>query len=530
MAIDFPPPLPPQQGELQQLQQNPEATAISFKEYRIHWLGAKPLSDSQMQHAVDNKDTLSDAVRGLAAALYAAGYPASRLSYALSGQDLYVLATIGKVSTVAMDPPIAPYFRGLAGADPLTDDALERRRVLASIHADRAGIAATPSFAPGVSVVPVSDGSSATPSAPLSSDYTMSLMPNPGEAPDQDRFRLEFGNPGNRFVGRYFADLDVRAGTGDGDEFRSFSRFGIHGLNTSSDDDSRSGTYGEQNLGWNRVTPFGIFGIGGRYAYYGLQESPIVPMPVTGLIRSGEAYWLFPLFANINSRTTITAKVDRIGKTTDLRDEDLKVQQELYNSVELGASYISSFNFLGHHWDFEGGLSGRKGLGAESAPLTTADQSYFLLRPGLRLKYFLTDRYSLGLEASGQYSDATVPEQQQWVLGGLGNLSAYLPGVAVGDKGYLVRAQGEAGAFPVYHGSEIRPRVFVEYGATRYNDLGGGLPRTADAGVELGLKFLPWLSGSVAYARSFVYKDIPESVRDATDARVYFRLQGEYGS
>lgn len=526
MAIDFPPPLPPQQGELQQLQQSPEAAAITFKEYRIHWLGAKPLSDAQLQHAVENKDSLSDAVRGLSAALYAAGYPASRLSYALSGQDLYVLATLGKVSSVAIDRPIGVYFRGLAGADPLTDDALERRRVLASVHADRAGIAATPSFAPGVSVVPVTDGSTPSAGAPLSSDYTLSLAPNPEGGPDQNRFRVEFGNPGNRFVGRYFGDLDIRAGTGDGDEFRSFSRLGIHGLNTGSD----GGTYGEQNLGWNRVTPYGIFGVGGRYAYYGLEQSTIVPVPVTGLIRSGEAYWLYPLFADIHSRTTISAKVDRIGKTTDLRDRDQKVQQELYNSAELGVAYLSSFTWLGHRWDFEGGVNGRKGFGDEHSTLTPADQGYWLVRPGLRLKYFFTDRYALGLEASGQFSDATVPEQQQWVLGGLGNLSAYLPGVAVGDKGYLVRAQGEAGAFPVYRGSEVRPRVFVEYAATQYNDLGGGIPRVADAGVEVGLKFTSWLSGSVAYARSFFDKDIPDPVLDATDARVYFRLQGEYGS
>jgi hemolysin activation/secretion protein len=152
------------------------------------------------------------------------------------------------------------------------------------------------------------------------------------------------------------------------------------------------------------------------------------------------------------------------------------------------------------------------------------------VRPGLRLKYFLTDRYSLGLEASGQYSDQTVPEQQQWVLGGLGNLTAYLPGLAVGDKGYLMRLQGEAGAYPVYRGVELRPRAFVEYAATQYNSLGGGDPRVADAGVELGFKLVSWLSGSVAYARSFYDKDVPQPVLDATDARVYFRLQGEFGS
>lgn len=523
MAIDYPPPLPPQQGSLQQLQQTPEAAAITFKEYRIHWLGPKPLAEPQMLRAVATADTLSDAVRALSSALYAAGYPASRLSYALSGQDLYVLASLGKISKVDVNKPLAPYFRSLAGKDPLTDSELERRRVLASIHADRAGIAATPSFEPGVSVVPV-EGSTET--APLASDYALGLKPGPGEAPDQNKFRVEFGNPGNRFVGRYFTDLDIRAGTGDGDEFHSFSRLGIHGLNTGSE----GGTYGEQNLGWNRVTPYGIFGIGGRYAYYGLEQSAIVSVPVTGLIRSGEAYWLYPLFADINSRTTLSAKVDRIGKTTDLRDRDEKVQQELYNSVELGASYLNSFHWLGHRWDFEGGVNARKGLGEEHAPLTPADQSYFLVRPAVRLKYFFTDRYALGLEAGGQYSDKTVPEQQQWVLGGLGNLSAYLPGVAVGDKGYLVRAQGEAGAFPVYRGSEIRPRVFVEYAATQYNDLGGGIPRVADAGVEVGIKFLSWLSGSVAYARSFFDKDIPDPVLGATDARVYFRIQGEYGS
>ena len=52
----------------------------------------------------------------------------------------------------------------------------------------------------------------------------------------------------------------------------------------------------------------------------------------------------------------------------------------------------------------------------------------------------LPNGYSAALTWNGQWADATLPQNQQWVLGGFGNLTAWLPAVLVGDNGMLARA------------------------------------------------------------------------------------------
>jgi hemolysin activation/secretion protein len=344
--------------------------------------------------------------------------------------------------------------------------------------------------------------------------------------------RAEFGNPGNRFVGRYFLDFDVRTGTQSGDELRAVTREGLKGMNDKRTD----GEYFEQNLGWSRVTTWGLFGLGGRYLDFNFFDAPAAQR-LNGGLWVGEAFWLYPILADFHSRLTTQLKVDRNSKTTEKSSNGEDTQRELYNSVEVSGSYIRTEQ-IGGRWDFELGLAVRKGLGEHTAgnltgvlpatPQTNANLDYLLYRPAVRLKYYFADDVTLGLDATAQITSDTVPEQQQWVMGGLNNLAYALPGIAIGDSGYLGRLVLEAGQYDIA-GMQFTPKAFAEYGQTRFENVAGNSkPTLGDGGVELAVKVLSWLDASAAYAAKFTDKDFTQAELDDAKANLYFRVQAKF--
>ncbi|TXH02809.1 MAG: hypothetical protein E6R07_14090 [Nevskiaceae bacterium] len=525
MSVELPPPATPQQGTVDQLQsQAGSGVVVAFQTYQLHVAASGILDEAAIQNAVGLADNLSNAVRNIGAAAYLAGYPASQVTYALSGNDLYVLVLPGKISGVKASDALKPYLNGLESADPMRDSDLIGHTTLASLAADRAGIDVYPVFEP--------DGNGG---------QVLDFEKNNKDA-DPTTVRVEFGNPGNRFASRYFLDMDLKTGSIWGDEFRVFAREGIQNL----DDKGKPGDYHEQDLVWTRVTPWGLFGLDGRFVNYNYTSPVVAPATtgtnVLGRIWVGEAQWLYPLFANFNSRWTVQAKADRTSKSGKLDSSagspSQEYQRELYTSGELGTTYLRNFAFLGHRWDLASGVSVRKGFGdrtpdtsfnpaaGDTSPMH-GDEGYLLFRPTASLKFYWTGALVTGVEASGQFSNDSVPEQQQWVLGGLGNLTSSLPGVAVGDKGYLARAYTEL-TLPLIAGIELKPRVLIEHGAAKFaKPLAGQSTDTqqvTDAGLELGFKFTQIVDGTLAYAKSFDDKGVTSSTKQDADARVYFRI------
>jgi len=529
MSVELPPPATPQQGTVEQLQtQAGGGITVAFQSYQLHVSAENILDEATVQNAVGLADNLSNAVRNIGAAAYLAGYPASQVTYALSGQDLYVLVVPGKISGIRASEALKPYLEGLETADPMRDNDLERHRTLASMAADRAGINVFPVFEP--------DGNGG---------QILDFEKN-NQASDPTSIRVEFGNPGNRYASRYFGDLEIKTASVWGDEFRVFAREGIQNLDAKG----KPGDYHEQNLGWNRVTPWGVFGINGRninynYTATGTTTSGPFSQDLLGRIWIGEALWLYPLYSDFNSRWTVQVKADRTSKTGKIDavgnptagtfTPSTTYQRELYTSAEVSTSYGDNFRFIGHAWNFTGGVAVRKGFGDRDANFALTalpihgDEGYLLFRPAATLKFFWNNSIASGLEASGQFSSDSVPEQQQWVLGGVGSLTSSLPGVVVGDKGYLGRFYTEV-TLPITDSLSLRPKVFVEHGSATYANPNSSASQTSgaqsltDAGAEVGLKFGPLVDASIAYAKSFNDKNINPTTKDASDARLYFRV------
>ncbi|MFT5033478.1 MAG: hemolysin activation/secretion protein, partial [Bacteroidia bacterium] len=76
--------------------------------------------------------------------------------------------------------------------------------------------------------------------------------------------------------------------------------------------------------------------------------------------------------------------------------------------------------------------------------------------------------------------------QQQFVLGGLSTMSAYLPGTLIGDSGVYGRIKLEGHWHPF--GADLTPSLFVEYGTAWFEDVRGELGESrslVDAGVRV---------------------------------------------
>ena len=181
--------------------------------------------------------------------------------------------------------------------------------------------------------------------------------------------------------------------------------------------------------------------------------------------------------------------------------------------------------------DLQLGFTARAGLQGQDRATAVTDLDYRWYRPSLRLRTQPTaaGQWQLGVDASAQLSHNQLPQLQQHVLGGVDNLSAWLPGVAVGDEGYYLRLQSEWGfaAGPW----TVAPRVFAEYGSARLHDTGDfRRPRQtlAAAGGEVVLKRSRWLEASLLAAAPVLDRGVTDDVLRAAEADVFFRIVLRY--
>lgn len=510
MPIALPAPATPELGTAEVLRAQGGSAYVSaaFKQTQIHVHGPDVVPKEKLELAISGAESLSDAVRRIQGAYYVAGYPAVRAIYALAEPDLYVQITLSKVTKVEAPDRYATYFSGIEGSDPLTDEALEPRRTLASLHADRAGQNGNAKF--------MADGEG----------VLLRLEPD-DNGPNRSSMGLGFGNPGNRFVGRHFIDWFAKHSFTTSDEIRATGRHALEGL----DDDENAAGYNEHTVGWGRVTPWGLLAVNGRYASYQQRlevqgESDLVSFD--GDIREVEAGWTGLLHASFASRWTVGAKVDWTRKDFATSLTDQVVQRQEYGSVEGSTEYARVLRPLDLPTEFSAGLVVRSGLGSDETdnPIKGADLGYLLFRPTLSAKVRLSERFSLRAAVTGQYSGDTVPEQQQWVMGGVGNVESYLPGVASGDTGGLARIQLETTAYDLGV-FKVVPRLFVEYGMADVEEPLVGQPSgtqsIADGGVSLSFTRGP-LEASVSYAESFEEDGIDEAVLEDADANAFFRV------
>jgi hypothetical protein len=543
MAIALPPPIEPQEASPVELReqwlQQPQLE-LDFKGMRLHVFGAHLVPAARLRQAVAVCASLSDAIRTVAYLHYAGGYPASLVSYAAvnagGAYDIYVRVVPGRVREVAGPPALLPYFSNLGGGQgPLTDAGLEQDRALADGYTERAGEQYKPVF------------------TRLGGDEVRLDLGQPAPGPRQTAVVGSFSNYGNRYAGPYIALAGLRQDFSSGDELSLSGGASVRFLGLGG---GRSEPYHEGDAGWSRVTRFGVFALQGRYAEF---SQEVQGFHLDGKLDAYSAGWLYPLYSDFRQRFNVQARVLReheavqtpeqtascnaLGSLLELlglvscplvQSPGGEVLSELYNSAELGLSYVGHSQHGEYQSELQAGLLLRKGLGPHHAGESSASLDYFLVQPSFSLRVPFTARWTALADGSFQLSNNVLPQQEKFVLGGPTSLHAYEAGSGIGDHGENLRLglewKGTADSWTERYG--IRPRAFAEYGSARLEatalGAGDGRVTMADAGLATDLRFTSWLGGSLSAAQSFYRRGADNSPDGLATKYVFFQLAAKY--
>jgi hypothetical protein len=122
-------------------------------------------------------------------------------------------------------------------------------------------------------------------------------------------------------------------------------------------------------------------------------------------------------------------------------------------------------------------------------------------------------------------------------MGGLSTMSAFLPGVLVGDTGAFARVawqwQPEGWAFL---GADKKISLFVESATTRYEDTGGAFENhgdfisVSDGGFRFSSKFFNTIESEMVFAEPISddgFEDIGQDV-DAFEVDFFWRLRKRF--
>jgi len=543
MAVALPPPIDPQEGSPVELRQQSLAQPVVDIEYqgaRLHVFGSQLADAARLRQAVAAAANLSEAIRAIGYVHYLSGYPASLVSYAAvgggNGYDIYVRVLPGRVREVSGPPALLPYFSNLQGGKgPLHAAELEADRALADGFSERAGERYKPVF------------------TALGGDEVRLDLGQPAAGPRQTAVLGSFSNYGNRYAGPYLAEAGARQDFASGDELSLTGASSVRFLGLGG---ARSEPYHEGDAGWSRVTRFGVFALQGRYADF---SQEIQGIRLNGTLETGSAAWLYPLYADFQQRFNLQARLLREHQAVDTPAQTVncnvlggllellgllscplvsspggEVLSELYNSAELGFSYVGHSQHGERQAELQAGLLLRKGLGRHRAAGSNASLDYFLVQPSFSLRYPVTARWSALADGSFQLSSSVLPQQEKFVIGGPASLHAYEAGSGVGDHGENLRLglewKGYADSWSERHG--IRPRGFIEYGSSKLEagalGAANGRVTAADAGAAADVRFTPWLGGSLSLARSIYHRGVENSPDGLATKYVFFQLSARY--
>lgn len=502
MAIELPAPTTP---ELYSglpaafIEQTSDGAALQFEQYRIHLAGDVRVDREHIAQAVRAADSLSNAVRAIGIAHYLAGHPGMQLQYLLVGADLHVRLSEPVLAGIKMTPELAPYFEGLVGA-PLTAAGLEPARSLAGIRAERLGVDGTLRLDPG----------DAEGTLDLTLDESpRKLRPIGGS--------LGVGNPGNRYAGREFVDAEASLTVAALELTGTYRR----GLNDDSDYNERSAA-----LSW--IAPQGLFGFDGSTVRYALAPRDGAYQGRTSHI--GLQWSMLPA-ADFDTRWLLTLRIDDSrDRLADYAGQALRDEQYRSIGADLSRSQVWTEDTRSRELQVALSVDAGRGDSEGDPAFATADDSFLLLRPSLAFSHTVTARWEARVDFSSQYSAQSLPQQQQWVLGGPSMLSAWLPGVAVGDIGALARVA--AGPNFSLAGLNIEPRLFAEIGAWELNAEPDGSSADgswlADAGAELRVEAGLWLEASLSAAAPIPDSGGRNAAFDTSRADAYFSISLRY--
>jgi hemolysin activation/secretion protein len=363
---------------------------------------------------------------------------------------------------------------------------------------------------------------------------------------------IAFSNYGNRYVGRYYGVTNFQLHPGYGSEVN----VGVNQLAEDFGDTPNHANYTGANIDVSKTTRWGVFGAGYNFITYHypngeLYINPALPgcseqninacLYLQDVIQDGEIhFWNLNashiLYVTPTFQWSISERFDHVDHSLNSRS-GYSLQAEHYNMLSLTSSFAHFFQSLGqqatlnYNLGITKGLSGNTGtLGVINSYGGAAQGSFWIGKFDLGYSQPLPWRFTNQTTLRSQFASKTLPQDQQFFLGGFENLSAWMPGAAVGDHGYILSNRL---FFPQqrWFDIEITPFIFAENGGVRYNtspyrnswtymtDAGGGLSVNVK---KLGTVYLT-AAGPIGQ------KDYKEPDQNDERSDVYFYVGLNYG-
>ena len=346
---------------------------------------------------------------------------------------------------------------------------------------------------------------------------------------------LAFGNLGSRYSSRYTAAGAGSVRPGGGLELSATYMQGLPGLSS----DSSGASYRATALGGSLVTPWGLYGANYSYTQYRIGEvqAPLYP---AGEIESGGITGTQLVYADESSRLSLNQAVTWYSNMqyVDVYDGPDRpgyvIVDQNYGAVSLGASYNRSVVVAGQNAAVAAGLTAMKGFSPRFGSFLpegpgVPNPKFWLVQANVAMNVALPAGFAAGVTISGQGTDDTLPQSQQWVLGGYGNLSAWLPAVLIGDSGALARATVTSRGY-AWGEFSFSAGAFAEGGFARFSQRAVTDPSSralADAGLSVTGTTTKGTNLTLAYAWPVWYRNVDGVAREAVDrsrANLYFTL------
>ncbi|WP_298289872.1 ShlB/FhaC/HecB family hemolysin secretion/activation protein [Thiomonas sp.] len=426
------------------------------------------------------------------------------------GQRVVISIIEGQITQINAEDGLDKFYRGVEFDPTVTGNALIRRNIQAQAYAQRNGRG----FTAGLKPAPQPGGTELDIGAP----------PDPDFRPVQGILTL--GNYGSRYVGGSILGESLTIHPGAGTEFNLAYSHGLPNLQK----DSTGSRYDAASVGGSIWTPYGLYGLSYTSSHYriGLAGAPLNPAGKTEIwsLTGSQLVW-----ASATGRLSLTQNLSHVLNQQTVFSGLYTLVDQNYNYINLGAQYSQNVSL--------GELSGVVNASASASLGLTAPRGTLSVistgAPASRFHYWqaaLSWSQNLGkgwlgsLSASGQYGLDTLPQNQQWVLGGYGSLAAWTPGILSGDGGYALRAMIQTPGWQ-WGRWQLTAQGFAEQGAVtmHYTPVGtAGWRMLADVGLGITMTS-PWKTSlSVQAARPVASKNVTSSVYSNQRA-VYLVLQ-----
>jgi len=463
-------------------QQKTRPIVVLSNGYTYIVTGNTVLSKRSIQKALRLATGPEDAVNKLKLLYQQKGYFLVTVRSVAMGKEIELEVIEGMITTIHAPKPLDLFYYGLKNRRSVQTSDVIRDNINAEKYANRQQEQPKVNFEPGKDF--------ATSEMFVEAQPVQTFTPNVLDEAKPWDTSVMFGNYGTRFVSRYLTDLYVGYRPGYGLQITGDLSYGLTGFDTYSN----GGLYYAGTFGLSWASPLGLYGVTYRQMHFqegpnalGLFNIPGMTPELATLLASGSTgdlrYWQIYGQQIAYASESIRWTFDEYLSLTNFQDyfifQHLYAQD--YNEFQIGSSFSQNFNGFGRPARWDAGIHYVHAF--SHGGFQVLDQT--VITPGAPFPYFsyfkanldyvqsLPKGMSFMVSGYGQLSENTLPIMDMWILGGMGNLSAWYPAVLFGDTGFIGRTVLYSPTWKVW-GFTINASGYTEIGGSRFSFVAPG--------------------------------------------------------